>query len=74
VRRLTSDVPGPRDHRAWAAWWGGECLRAIERAVETPNPTTVEDLHMNHAVRSARAAWGHICALARQRTGVPNRE
>lgn len=48
-----------REHGAAAAFWGDEAIRAIQRAIAMPSPTTTEDLDLLFAIRSARIAWFH---------------
>lgn len=57
--RHPTTTPLPTDHRGLAAWWGDEALWAIRQAVANPQPSTIRDLDVEHAVRSARCALWH---------------
>lgn len=57
-------MPSAADHRGWAAYWSDEALGAMRRASAAPTPATVQDLDMEHAVRSARLAFYHAAIVA----------
>ena len=56
-----------QNHRTMAAWWGDQCIRAIRDAIANPRPTTIDDLALLHAVRSARIALWHALKVGRHR-------
>jgi hypothetical protein len=55
------------NHRAMAAHWGEESVRAIRAAVAQPHYTTIEDLEMLHAVRCAKQAYYHGMKVTKYR-------
>lgn len=57
------------NHKLMAAHWGLEAIASMRAAVVNPQPHTVEDLDMNHAVRSARMAWWHATKTKRKEQG-----
>lgn len=57
--------PVAKDHKGWATWWGTQAVRSINDAI---NHTSLDaygevtvGLNIDHAVRSARLAWWHVC-------------
>ena len=66
-----SNVPVSGDHRGWSAYWGKQCLNAIESAkVQTLLEINDEcqagiQVAIEHAVRSARLAFWHAARVKR---------
>ena len=66
---VADPYPAGAGHRTLALYWANEMRKALTAAIANPEPTTIEDLEMNHVVRCAKQmAYHGFRVLGKERT------